>query len=236
MILTRPVWELRSIYQNPAEVLMLVDRSTSMSLVSGDQNRLGQLKDILSSGWLSDLGRRYALRWFGFSDSLGSPAVSPHEIEAQSPVGVGTNLARAWTEALAKLGPELPTAAIIISDGAHNDGPDPARLAHSLRIPVLSIGIGSPKPSRDLMLLVVNVNPVVYRGSRVPVEVAYRAVGVPGQSAELSIIGSDGKAAAQKQVVFKSDFDEGTVTFDLEVSSAGRLRFTARISSASGLM
>ena len=230
IIFTQPVIEIKTYLGEPATVSILVDRSASMDLQQGGVDKVSQVENLFGSDEYRDFQRRYNTRILGFADSVVSQAGSITEDVLDIPFQIGTNISRAIMEANSGLSLNPPAATFIISDGAHNVGPDPSRLARTNRTPIWTIGIGSSESSRDLMIRSVSVNPVVYQNSKTPVEVGYRCIGVAGEQVILSLHDSRGKVIERKNFTPSSSFSEGSLSFEIEVNTSGRQRFVAAIS------
>ncbi len=231
LIISHPELELTKNLREPASIGVLIDQSASMSITQGEIDRHQIVKDILESQSFSDISTRFRLNVFGFSDSLSDKydgQVKPEETKA---TGIGTNISRAWMEAYDKLELNPPAVLLMISDGVHNSGPDPIRLARTARTPIYTIGVGSSEQYKDLMILNVVANPVVYQGSEIPVEIGFRCIGAKGKSLMIAIKDSNGKIIVRKQLTVTSDYNEGTEFFDIVVNQPGRRRFQVDISN-----
>ncbi|MFH0766078.1 MAG: vWA domain-containing protein, partial [Calditrichota bacterium] len=234
LFMTHPLLEFSRKYHEPAEIDILIDRSASMELRQGSVDRRQQMEKLRADDVFQNLDKKYKIRWFAFADSLLTKSGQRREVWDLPARFIGSNLSQAWREA-GSLHPEnLPSGYILISDGAHNSGTDPIRAARSARTPIWTIGIGSTQPDRDLLITGVTVNPVVYQGSKTPVEIRYRMISAANENAVLSVEDAAGKKVAQKDLQVASAYEEGSVTFDLDAASAGRIRFTASVSPLNG--
>lgn len=231
LIISQPEIELKKNLLEPASIGVLVDQSASMSITQGETNRKQIVRNILNSQSFSDLNNKFNLSIFSFADSLSDKYNDKNTIEETEATGIGTNISRAWMEAYDKLELTPPAVLLMISDGAHNSGPDPIRLARTARTPIYTIGVGSSEQYKDIMLLNVSANPVVYQGSNIPVEIGFRCIGAAGKSLVISIKDHDGKIIVRKQLTVTSDYYDGTEIFDIVVREPGKRRFQVDISS-----
>ncbi|MBT7789794.1 MAG: VWA domain-containing protein [Calditrichaeota bacterium] len=231
LIISHPELELKENLLEPASIGVLIDQSASMSITQGEVDRQQIVRDILNSQSFSDLNKRQRLNLFTFSDSLSERYNNVEIPEDVSANGIGTNISRAWMEAYDKLALSPPAALIMISDGVHNSGPDPIRLARTARTAIYTIGVGSSEKYRDIMLLNVSANPVVYQGSTNPVEIGFRCIGAAGKSLTIAIKNSNGKLIVRKQLTVTSDYYEGTEFFDIVINQPGKRRFQVEIST-----
>jgi hypothetical protein len=216
-------------YSEPAKILVLVDKSASMNLAKDGLEGVGSVREFFKSDGYKRLSNDYSTRLFSFSDSLEHEWTNASALIDSPNTGIGTDLGGAWMQALEKFGVDLPAAILLITDGAHNSGVDPARLARLARMPIHTIGVGSPEASLDLMISSVSVNPVVYQDSQVPVEIGYRAVGVSGKTVSLSLYDQMGEDIQNQSIRILDDFTEGTLKFEIPVDSAGRHKYTVSI-------
>lgn len=232
LLLAQPVIEIHRTSHRPADVLVLVDKSASMGLLADD--RLHKLEDMLTGSPFRRIGDEFSLRLFSFTDSLDPEYGDVRKLIETPPTGVGTDLGGAWMKALEQYSIDRPAVILLITDGVHNRGTDPARMARITHVPIWSVGIGSSEAMRDLMIRSVSVSPVVYQGSRVPVEVGYRGVGAAGTTTSLVMRDTGGKRLSSRTVRFGGDFSEETLMFEIPVDSPGRYRYSVEIERLDG--
>lgn len=226
-LIWQPILEVSRSVEEPATVLVLVDRSASMSLIQGGLDRQQQLDRLLQSAGFRALEAKSTALRFTFADSLHGPLRELGHLPAA--VGPATNIAEALSRATKSVQPARSAALILISDGANNSGANPTRLARFALAPIYAIGIGSSAATRDLMISEVAANPVVYQGSRAPIEVSYRAVGADGVTFDVVLRGSDGETLGRRTVTAAGAFVEGKVAFEPAIEKAGRQHFRIEI-------
>ncbi len=229
LLLAQPVMETRHTVYNPAEVIVLVDESASMGLADGESDRDSRVDRLLRDKAFERLRDTFRLRLYSFADSLGSENENVESIVNKRPTGVGTDLGRAWMQALEQSDSDAMAAILMISDGVHNMGADPARLAALVHTPIWTVGVGSPEAVRDLMIRKITVNQVVYQGSKVPVEVGYRAVGAAGESVDVILRDGGGRRVASRRVKISGGFSEETLNFEIAVENPGKQKYTVEI-------
>lgn len=239
-LLAQPVIEISRHFLDPATVGVLVDRSASMSIDYGDLNRDETVRQLITGDGFKSLRDRFRMKFFAFSDSVVQKDTKADFLFKEAPAGIGTNISRAWMEALQDLAKTPPSALILISDGAHNSGSDPVRVSRTAHVPIWSIGIGSAQKYRDAMILSADVNPVVYSGSVIPVEITYRCVGAIDGSLSVMLKDISGKVVASKRISLKGtstrgfqdgQVQEGSANFKIKALNTGRQRYTAEISA-----
>ncbi len=103
--------------------------------------------------------------------TMGGSPPSAVEVAAVQPTGLGTDI---WQALRASLDDSNRLAAIVlISDGQHTGGNDPlemARRAQSVGVPVFTVGVGDPTPTRNVAVANVYSNRQVYPGEPFEVE------------------------------------------------------------------
>jgi len=231
IVISQPVIEFHRRIVEPGTIAVLVDRSESMSIDQGGIDRSEVVNMLLTGNVFSTLQKNYSVRFFSFADSLTGEIDNPGDLTSIVPDGIGTNISRAWMESFEKLELTPPAMMLIISDGAHNSGANPVRLARTAHAPIWTIGIGSSETYKDAMLLQVNANPVVYQGSTVPVEVGYRVVGSTGENLTITLRNRKSQVVGRKQVDVISEYSDGSVTYNVDVTDPGKQRFRVEISN-----
>ncbi|MDP8227847.1 MAG: vWA domain-containing protein [Candidatus Electryoneaceae bacterium] len=231
LILSQPVIERHKRTSEPATVLFLVDRSASMGLTQGGVDRIEAVENLLNNESFRSLQDRFRVELFDYADSLGKLWDNAQSLLDSIPTGIGTNIGRGWVESFDILLPDEPAGVVIVSDGAHNNGPDPIRLAGTAKTPIWTVGVGSPDPFRDVMVLGVAVNPVLYQGSRTPVDVGFRAVGASGETIQLTVRDAQQNIVDRRRIDITGDYEEGSVSLDIEATIPGRQRFSVDVSA-----
>jgi uncharacterized membrane protein len=143
VLAARPVW-VKAQEKSRSTVLLLADRSGSMSLEDGTTTRFRQALTFAGNAMLPAL-KRAELRPKAFLFAEDTVGVDVPMLGAAAPDGKRTNLAGALVQALAGAG-EPPLAAIVLTDGAVNVASDNARALAALvesRVPFVGIGFGS---------------------------------------------------------------------------------------------
>jgi|GEM_PF-2494034 len=246
VLLHHTVIESHRSVMSPASISFLLDRSASMAMIQGGVDRKEQVENIFDSATFGELGELYDVKVWSFDDSLSAIYTTSRDNVTTAPEGVGTNISRAWMELNEKTINDPQAMTIIISDGAHNSGPDPIRYLRSASSPVWTVGIGSDKTYRDAMLLQVISNPVVYQGSKTPIEVGYRVVGISGELLEISIRDSENRLLKTTKVNLahrandkssgseENHTIEGKIDFNLDITEIGKQRFSVDIKQLDG--
>jgi hypothetical protein len=232
-LIWEPTLEIVRDHSESALIDVLIDHSASMALKQAGIDRIQQVNDLLASQSFKRLSERNRLSGFGFSDSL-SATITLLRGDLPAANGAETDIADALAKAVqaarsAKLG-----GILLISDGENNAGPDPARLSRQLRLPIWTIGIGSAAQSKDVMITEVDASSIVYQGSKVPIQVAWRAIGVKGVPFDIRLIGESGATLGRQSISADADFAEGRTEFEITVERAGRQQFRVELPHLEG--
>lgn len=175
LVLTRPVRVEKREEVKPAEVVVLLDDSASMSrrdAYVGEDSVRSDLRELLGTDPASvtrlELARRalerevlpklmegeYDARLFAFSEST----VPLARLDEASGRGASTHLGDAVTRALASHRGRPVTDLVVVSDGRSNGGLDvseAARTAGAIGIPVHTVVIGDTRPERNAIVELV---------------------------------------------------------------------------------
>jgi hypothetical protein len=150
----RPVWmarEPRAIATR--SVLLLMDRSESMSLQERDRSRYEQALDFLRERLLPALKSAKLPVQAMLFDENAEPA-DGLKLASVQPKGKRTNLGGAIAQGL-RSAAQPPLAVIALTDGIVNESADNARALGELaeaRVPFIGVGVGSDQGVRTLSL------------------------------------------------------------------------------------
>jgi len=139
-------------------LFVLVDTSKSMNTEDKKQN----IEELLNEVKGIELRKKV----YGFDRNLH---VLDDKTEMQGEV---TDIGGALIDLRGKAGKVL-----LLTDGNDNFGEDPVKVAKDAGIPIYSIGIGSDEKERDIRIVDVERNPVVYAQDSVPIEITLENVG-----------------------------------------------------------
>lgn len=134
--------------------------------------------------------------------------------------GNSTNIAAALTKAADRYAGRNIGAVVLLSDGIHNQGPQPEAAARAAGVPVYTIALGDTTRRRDAWIGTVRCNRTAYAGSELPVEVTVRATGLIGGAATLAV-STGGRTLATQRVSYEEDDFAQTVTLPIKVEQPG---------------
>ncbi len=163
LLAAKPTWVSRQ----PAgptnqTVVLLFDRSESMSIEEGEKNRYQQALEFARAQLLPALkASSLAVEAFLFAEDA-EPADGAN-VSSALPKGRRTNLARAIARAV-ESSPVSPLAVIGLTDGVANESADNARGLTALvdhRVPFIGLGFGGDTGARTLSLRLLDAPPTV---------------------------------------------------------------------------
>jgi hypothetical protein len=221
--------------QKPA-VAVLVDRSASMNLADSTVRRAEVVRQTFSLPWIKELEKRAAIAGFSFSDSLRR--MNLDTLPQMHFNGDGSDLGGALLAAKKLLAPQHLAGAIMFTDGAQNLGENPARVAEQFGVPIIAIGIGSARGTRDVLLNEVVTNEIAYAETQLPVEVGLSSLGYAGRRARLRLF-EEGTAAEMKtlleqDVTLPADDTQLTSRFNIKPGKVGLNRYVVQIDTLAG--
>lgn len=156
IIIFEPIMSMLILRRKP--LFVLVDTSKSMNITYKRQ----RVKELLNEVKKIRLHKQI----YGFDHTLH---ILDDKIEMQGKV---TDIGNALIRLKGRAGKVL-----LLTDGNNNFGEDPVKVAKAMGIPIYSIGIGRDEEERDIRIVDIERNPVVYAQDSVPVEITFENVG-----------------------------------------------------------
>ncbi len=111
-------------------------------------------------------------------------------------------------------------ALVIASDGIYNTGSNPLFSQSEPTFPIYTLAIGDTSLRRDLLILKVNYNRMVYLDNQYPIEVVVRANTAAGSSTRLRIY-QDGRQLVSQDILIGRDDFTGVFQFVLNAGQSG---------------
>ncbi len=198
----RPVWvtkEPPAVASRP--VVVLVDRSESMSLEEHDTTRYQQALDFLRDRLLPALKSASLPVQAMLFDQSAEGADGP-KLNAAVPNGKRTNLGGAIAQALSS-SPQPPLAVIGLTDGILNESADNTRALTALteaRIPFIGVGFGSDFGIRTLSLRDVEAPPTVSTRTAFGISAQLEMVNTEEMPAFELLLFRDGQLVQKKSI------------------------------------
>lgn len=174
LLLAEPVlerWHRRVV--KPA-LLILLDTSSSMALAEGDSTRMQRAVRVLEDPAMQRVLGSVDVQAFRFAASAVPLALDTASTIV--PAGRATDLAGALETALQEAASRSEVRGVLLlSDGAHNLGPDPVSGAGKAGVPVFGLAAGSVAHPPDVQIARARMAGGAYVGQALEVEVELRA-------------------------------------------------------------
>ena len=226
-----PILRLTFKENRKAFVGLLVDASSSMQITDNGKLRGETLRGLLSTPDIVSLQSRYHLQPYLLSDrTIPVQPLIPDSIFFE---GNATDIAQALQTLREYRGESYLGGILLISDGNHNSGEDPLRVARDFNCPIFTVTIGESRPKPDLLLSQVLTNDITYVGNQVPVEVSIRGVGFGGRRISVRLH-KDGEVLDQNIVTIPPDGLEISLQLLFTPQEQGFQKMTVDISRLGG--
>ena len=223
------------------------DRDDPQLLASYSQatriEKVAQLLDAARHNWLEEVSRRVHVKTYAFRESV-APLASGQWKEALSdnpghfhnpivtrpdPPQAGTNLSAALQQVTRDAtGVEL-AAAVLLTDGQHNQGRDPRQVAAAMAdVPVHIVPVGNTQQLRDVMLHHVQAPRAVIESDNIVVEAMITAYGCDGE--ELIVEFREGEQVIEsQQITAAGQRSDHRLAFATQASGLGRHSYTLHV-------
>jgi uncharacterized membrane protein len=232
LALAKPTWTREANLVDPGRLAVVLDNSASMSLAdpSGATRFALARRAVDQIQAALDADRSGPPVTLDLFDITGEPIA---DATAIAPTSERTDLARAVSEAIARLRSRPLAGVVLVSDGMDNTGRTDLLELAGAPVPVHTVGFRADPDSRGLDLAV--------RGARAParamvhnqvkVEVTLSKTGGPAIEAEV-VLKRGHDVFATQTVALAAGNTEQTVSLNLTPSQAGTFVFTASIAGA----
>jgi len=236
LLLFEPVFSLGFQRSQKPTVAVLVDRSASMNLADSTIKRAEVVRSAFSLPWRKALETRAEIAGFSFSDSLRR--MNLDTLPQINFNGDGSDLGGALLAAKKLLADRHLSGAIMFTDGAQNMGENPVRVAEQFGVPIITVGIGSARGTRDVLLSDVVTNEIAYAETQLPVEVNISSLGYAGRRARLRLFeegaSAEAKVLHEQEVTLPADNTQFTSRFNMTPSKVGLNRYLVQIDTLAG--
>lgn len=221
LMLWHPALSVATLRPQQNIVAVVVDDSASMAQAdeAGGATRRAAASNILNSGLLDALKKKFQVRLYKLSDHL-ERFDKLEQLTSSSPAThLGDGLKQVVADAAS-----LPIGAVVLaSDGADNSGGVDLETIAEIRrqrIPVHAIGFGKDEVEKDVEIGDVQVPARALPDSRLSAVVSFHQRGYAGQKAKLTIK-EGAKILSQQMVTLKKDGQEQTETLLFNAGTAG---------------
>lgn len=232
-LLLEPVVRHLNESEHPPLLAVLVDDTESMRVVGGEADTTAaSVRDRLRpslSPLIEDLNGR--ARFFAFDASLRELTGSP--VDSLVFDGSRSDVAAALQAVTEELEGENLQGIALVSDGQHNSGRSPVRVADRSPVPVHTVTVGDTTRQRDLQVRRVAANDLAYVDTDVPVQATLRADDVEGTSTTVSLLHA-GAVLDTVTLSLPSGTSEQTVDLSYRPDTPGLKQLTVQASPVPG--
>ncbi len=233
-ILIEPTWVREVKREIEREVIILIDDSSSMSLIDDGQEKsrteIGAAA-LDASKLEEELKGRLRVRTLHTARSV--------KVEGES-AGQGwedsTDLAAALDTILEQTPPEELAGVVMLTDGRHNlpaRVEDSARRFGTLDAPVGMVAIGSEVPPKDASVLSINAPEAIHLGDRMRVTVETLFQGYKGETAKVTLFQGE-KSLQVRKVEIPQDTHREEIRFAQVPEEGGVGEYRVEISDLEG--
>ncbi|MSV34548.1 MAG: hypothetical protein EXQ47_02985 [Bryobacterales bacterium] len=221
LMLWHPALSVATLRPQQNIVAVVVDDSASMAQAdeAGGTTRRAAASQVLNSGLLDALKKKFQVRLYKLSDRLERFDKLEQLTSASPATRLGDGLKQVVADAAS-----LPIGAVVLaSDGADNSGGVDLETIAEIRrqrIPVHTIGFGKDQVEKDVELGDVQVPPRALPESRLSAVVSFHQHGYAGQKAKLTVK-EGAKILSQQMVTLKKDGEEQSETLLFNAGTAG---------------
>ena len=210
-MLFEPLLTIINKTEEPPILCVLIDNSSSLTLTDKLGEREKSLKEILKSNVFNDINGLGKIQFSSFSDKLRMfNNFTPDSIDLKGNV---TDISKALKSIKNNYKEENLQGVFIITDGEYNTGQNPVYQAENLNIPVYTLGIGDSSEQKDLSVTKIITNNLVYKGTKVPVQVGIKSSGFKNETIDIGLY-EERNLIDSKKLTLK----EGTLEYPLELS------------------
>ncbi len=232
LLLFRPVFSYqRDLQQRPALVLLL-DRSGSMSIADDATGvtRFNQMRRQADM-WAESFRDDFNLHWFTFAEQT-QPIDGPPGLTGVTPDGQATSLAAALQAAGKAVPLRDMEAIILVTDGIHNAAGDPVAVASRLGAVVHTVGVGAGLRSdvtyRDIRVVGLNCPERMMRDNLAEITAMIEGVGLTGRVVRV-LLEEDGQTLDEQELTLAQAEGGQEVRFEFRPTTVGRRTYTVRV-------
>jgi len=199
-----------------------------MSIDEKSYNRPEEVKKIINSNIFSEINKIGKIEYFLFSDKLKQ--IDNFTADSLDFLGNSTDISAGIKEIKKLLNEKNIQSLLIISDGEYNTGQNPIYQAELFGKEINTIGIGDSIEQKDISITKILTNNIVYKDSKVPVNVVLRNSGYKNETVTLSLQ-YEGTIIETKDIKLQSGSAEYNVDFTFEPKEDGIKKYTVSVTS-----
>jgi len=232
LLLFRPVFSFQKELEEKRSVILLVDRSASMSIADSSvgQSRYVQACELVQRWW-DRLKDTVNLHLVAFAEDAVDVA-DPRLLPTLQPDGKATSISRGLRAASKKAPRSEMEAVILISDGVHNSVGRPVEEAGRLGVTIHTVGVGATLKSdvsyRDVQVTGLDVAERMLINNVAKIKASVEGVGLPGRVVKV-ILQEDEQQIGQQELTLDEVEGAQIVEFEFRPTVKGRHVYTARV-------
>jgi hypothetical protein len=208
---------------------VLIDDSRSMGITDAAGARSDILSKAVHHSVFSKIANVARTEWITFDGGIRE-----HRIEdSLRHAGTSTDIAAALSAVVSRRTTEYRSAIVLLTDGVYTIGKNPVQTAEDLGLPVYAVGIGDSTEPRDVSIIDVSANELVFAGSKTNVSVRIKSSGFGKEKTEVTLE-TGGRVIERSSVQLQEGAGEYPVEFSYVPEKEGYVRYTVRVAPLSG--
>ncbi len=250
---------IRDAYDEPtSERLAEAAGADAEALAAGALSRAELVDRVLArdgAKLLRDLQARGQVRVMTFADAVrvreaygvvretdlpaeaDAPAGPVDPLPPLAAAGARTDLGRALSEALASVAGHPVAGIVLVTDGQNAGGADPlaaAEQAAAREIPVMAVGVGDPRPPRNLRVVDVWAPETVFAGDPCLIQARLQSEGLEAGPVAVELVEdsageAEGRVLESRMAILGGGRSQADVTFEHTPTAHRRHIYTVRI-------
>lgn len=185
VLIGEPLVSLLSRNEQLPTTVILIDNSRSMTIADKAGKRADVLLKALASAPVQQLAQKGEMRHVRFDDQ--AELVESFLSDSLRLSGDQTNISAALQFARTLAPGSNVRSLLLLSDGNATTGGNPIFDEDLLTLPVFSVIIGDTSDQKDVLIRRVVTNEVVYKGSKVPVNLQVKSSGTQRERVEITL-------------------------------------------------
>jgi hypothetical protein len=233
LLLAQPLLRLTTSSTRPPVLAVLLDNSLSMQVADrgGSLRRIDRAREALGSTAFAPIAARGEIRFFSFGTALRPLAGAA---DTSMPPEEGTDLSAALQGVAREREKGSLDAVLLLSDGMATRGRNPLYDAGAPGVPLYAVAFGDTAEPRDLAIVRINANRIVYDGVATPVDVVVRSSGLRSDE-RVQVVLSDGTRELARETILPGSLPaEQRVTLTYTPAGPGTRRYTVQVDRLPG--
>lgn len=235
-LLTGPVITISGNVPQRNRIAVMIDSSKSMSIGAEKQTRLDRISNVFSQQrLLSRLQQKTGIMPEIFSFAENVSPLSAQEIDTFNIKATGnqTDISNAARNVITTFGEGSLLGLVMLTDGIHTSGENPAITLANLRTPVYFVGPGGSEQGMDLSISLNRPPALGYLNSSVRLRGEIGRYGSASDSVMIKVT-RDGKPFTEINAAFDPKSNRGGFAMNIPCDEEGSFRFELKIDEIDG--